>query len=193
MRKMCVLMLILLVSLSVWYQFSISEEKKVEVQYYAVDMDEESEIYDGDTIQDVYIDIFDFKVKYPAKLLWPGVFVKGDDLYVFTDIRIAGIDTPEKKPKRAGRTPESIALEKAAAAEAQKALADLLNQYDLEFVVANPELGKYAGRIVADVLVGPDKISVADYMLKNGHAYPYDGDEKIPFDEWYQSESTTPD
>lgn len=186
MRKMGVFLLLLIVCLGVWYQFSISDELKVEVAYYPVILSEESEIYDGDTIQDVYIDIFDFKVKYPAKLLWPGIFVREDDLYVFTDIRIAGIDTPEKKPKRAGRTPESIALEKAAAAEAQKALAELLNQYDLEFVIANPELGKYAGRIVADVLVGPDKISVADYMLKNGHAYPYDGDEKIPFDEWYQ-------
>ena len=188
MRKYGVLSLLLVMCMGILYQFSVSEEKKVEVKYYPVDMDADSEIYDGDTIQDVYIDIFDLKNAYPADVLWPGVFVKGDDLYAVTDIRIAGIDTPEKKPKRAGRTPESIALEKAAAAEAQKALADLLNQYDLDFVVANPELGKYAGRIVADVLVGPDKISVAAYMIEQGYAYPYDGDEKIPFDEWYQIE-----
>lgn len=189
MRKFWVSTLLLILCLGAWYQFSVSDEPKVDVKYYPVLMDEGSKIYDGDTIQDVYISVKTLQKKdYPEEVLWPGIYLEADSVFAWTDIRIAGIDTPEKKPKRAGRTPESIALEKAAAAEAQQALADLFDAYDNAVYVANPELGKYAGRIVADVLVGPERISVAEYMLQLGHAYPYDGETKLPFDEWYGGE-----
>ena len=48
----------------------------------------------------------------------------------------------------------------------------------MEFLVANPKIGKYAGRTVADVYVGNLRTNVADYMIKHGHAKPYDGGTK---------------
>lgn len=189
MRKFGVFTLLIVMCMGTWYPFSVSDELKVDVKYFRVIFDEGSKIYDGDTIQDVYISVKTLQKKdYPQEVLWPGIYLEADSVFAWTDIRIAGIDTPEKKPKRAGRTAESIALEKAAAAEAQKALAALFDEYDNAVYVANPELGKYAGRVIADVLVGPEKISVAEYMLELGHAYPYDGETKLPFDEWYKGD-----
>lgn len=186
MCKIGVSVLVWIMCMGICHPFSVSQENEVAVKYFPVILDEGSEIYDGDTIQDVYICVKTLEKKdYRSEVLWPGIYLEADEVFAWTDIRIAGIDTPEKKPKRAGRTPESIALEKAAAAEAQQALAALFDAYDTAVYVANPELGKYAGRIVADVLVGREKISVASYMLENGHAYPYDGEAKLPFDEWY--------
>lgn len=41
---------------------------------------------------------------------------------------------------------------------------------------SNPKLGKYAGRIVADVNVGG--VDVAKYLIGKGYAKPYDGGTK---------------
>ena len=152
-------------------------------EVYQVQMDGDSAVYDGDTITDVYVEIGEFKgVNSEGELLFPGVFLKGDMLFVVTDIRIYGIDTPEKRPLHAGRTPESIEREKVAAAKAREALLKLVVENDYVFTIKNPQLGKYAGRIVAEVYF--DEINVAEYMIEEGHAKPYDGGKKIPFDEW---------
>jgi endonuclease YncB( thermonuclease family) len=146
-----------------------------------------SEVYDGDTIKDVYVVLREFEEKAHAPaVLFPGILLKKGTLYAVIDIRIAGIDTPEKRPRKAGRTPESLEREKAAAKKAQIALDALLSRYDFEFEVANVELGKYAGRVVADVFVGPERISVADFMIAKGLGYRYDGGSKKPFDLWYE-------
>ena len=145
---------------------------------YTAMFGDHSRVYDGDTIQDVHIVIKTLDTGYPAETLFPGILLKGDTLYAITDIRISGIDTPEKRPKKAGRSPESIDKEKAAAKSARDALYLLLKAHDFHFVVAQPEQGKYAGRIVADILVGPERINVSEYMIKNGYAKAYDGGTK---------------
>ena len=48
------------------------------------------------------------------------------------------------------------------------------------FSVENPKLGKYAGRMVADVKVG--EINLADYLLQSGLAKPYNGGQKPSWD-----------
>ena len=65
----------------------------------------EAQIYDGDTIKDV-------KLQVTIPELEVG-------FYLSRDIRVNGIDTPEKRPRKKGRTPEGIKREKAAAAEAR--------------------------------------------------------------------------
>lgn len=164
----------------------LAEDQEIPQTYPAL-FGDHSKVYDGDTIQDVYIVIKQFENRdFPAEALWPGVFLKGDTLYAVTDIRVAGIDTPEKRPKKAGRTPESLAREKAAAAEATREVQQLLESNNMEFVVAAPQQGKYSGRTVAKVYVGKAKIDVGQYLINKGLAYPYDGGTKQAFDDWYQ-------
>ena len=147
-------------------------------------------VYDGDTIQDVAILIYPFHSSTPGMseeqlTLWPGIERRADGIYSITDVRIAGIDTPEKRPIRGDRTEASIQREKERAEAATDFLKQLLldnSQEDgtLGFVIQNPELDKYAGRIVADVICFKDGVStdVAETLLEVGHAVVYDGGTK---------------
>ncbi|MDE0017540.1 MAG: thermonuclease family protein [Candidatus Poribacteria bacterium] len=157
--------------------------------YYGT-IDSIDAVYDGDTIRDVAILIYPFYSPTPgmseAQLtLWPGIERRADGIYSITDIRIAGIDTPEKRPIRGDRTEASIQREKARAEAATDFLKRLLldnSKADgtLGFVIQNPELDKYAGRIVADVICFKDGVSidVAEVLLEAGHAVVYDGGTK---------------
>ena len=189
MKKRYIFSLFLLCTMIVHfgvYQWTHSADAPIS-KIYPARFGDHSAIYDGDTLQDIYITIKQFdNADYPAEVLWPGVFLKEDTLYAVTDIRIKHIDTPEKRPLKAGRTKESLNREKTAAEAAKNALSVLLKTYNMDFVVAEPEGGKYYGRIVADVLVGPDRISAADYLIEQGYAYRYEGGRKIAFDDWYK-------
>jgi len=157
--------------------------------YYGT-IDSINNVYDGDTIRDVAILIYPF---YPPTLgmseaqltLWPGIERRADGIYSITDIRIAGIDTPEKRPIHGDRTEASIQREEARAEAATDFLKQLLLENSkadgtLGFVIQNPELDKYAGRIVADVICFKDGVStsVAEALLEAGHAVVYDGGTK---------------
>ena len=156
--------------------------------YYGT-IDSIDAVYDGDTIRDVAILIYPFYSPTPgmseAQLtLWPGIERRTDGIYS-TDIRIAGIDTPEKRPIRGDRSEASIQREKARAEAATDFLKQLLldnSKADgtLGFVIQNPELDKYAGRTVADVICFKDGVStdVAEALLEAGHAVVYDGGTK---------------
>ncbi len=143
-------------------------------------------VYDGDTIQDVSIRIYRFRTPQDTPLtLWPGIEHRPDGIYSVTDIRIAGIDTPETRPLRAGRTEASLQREKARAAAATEFLKQLLldnrdSEGTLGFVIREPEPDKYAGRTVADVFVVKAGVAtkVADALLDAGHAVVYTGGTK---------------
>ena len=166
--------------------FSITGLSKPQTHTYQVTMDEASKVYDGDTIQDVFIEVRHFEnlQETDNEVLWPGLLLKDDKLYVVTDVRLNGIDTPEKRPLKKGRTPESLAKEKAAASRAQKALLKLVEAHENAFSIENPKIGKYAGRIVADVYFGEGdaRINASTYMIEKGHAKPYDGGRKPQWD-----------
>ena len=113
--------------------------------------------------------------------VWPGIFTDENGFYVQTDIRISGIDTPEKRPSTKNkdgskRSEVSRNNEKKAAAASRQALVDLLRQHNFEFKVLSPEEGKYAGRTVAVCEIGGR--DVAEYLIEKGHALPYDGGTK---------------
>lgn len=157
--------------------------------YYGT-IDSIDNVYDGDTIRDVSIQIYPFHspllgTSEERLLLWPGVERRADGIYSLTDIRIAGIDTPETRPTRAGRTEASLQREK----ERAQAATDFLKQLILEnskadgtlgFVIQNPQLDKYAGRTVADVICFKDNVftNAAEALLEAGHAVVYDGGTK---------------
>ena len=112
-------------------------------------------VLDGDTI-DVTIDL-------------------GFDLYKKERVRIAGVDTPEKRT----RDLEEKALGLDATEWRKKHLEDTI-QGDEELTI-RPELkggmGKY-GRLLGWLYVGEDTVSLNEQMIKEGYAWEYDGGTK---------------
>ena len=133
---------------------------------YRCVIDSPQQVYDGDTIKDVRIE-----VEIPSLEV---------GFWLSRDIRINGIDTPEKRPKRAGRTAESLTNEKAAAREARLFLIDLLQANGFQFEIGDVGYGKYAGRVLADVFINGE--NVAEIMIGAGHAKAYDGGKKPVWD-----------
>ena len=174
-------------TITVVFAFMLSHAQRQTPEEYPVLFGDGSRVYDGDTLMNMFVVIKKFEnTDYPAETLFPGVFLKGDTLYVVKDVRLFGIDTPERRPKKAGRTPESIEREKAAAQAATEALSLLLSTHDFECVLVSPQIGKYGGRVIGDILVGKERINLSDYLIERGLGYEYDGNTKKPFDEWYQ-------
>jgi len=147
----------------------------------------EKQVYDGDTLKDVRIQIFHYADKIPKEPveIFPQIWLTPSGIELETDIRIAGIDTPEKRPSTKNadgtkRSEESRKREKAAALAAQQSLNELLAKSKYVFDVINPKLGKYAGRTVANVVSG--ETDVATYLIDQGHAKIYDGGTKPLWD-----------
>ena len=112
-------------------------------------------VLDGDTI-DVVIDL-------------------GCDLAKTERVRIAGVDTPEKRTRNLE--------EKALGLDATNWLKDKLNQTikGEDELVVRTELvggvGKY-GRLLGWLYVGDSDVSLNEQMIEEGYAWPYDGGTK---------------
>ena len=112
-------------------------------------------VLDGDTI-DVVIDL-------------------GFDLAKTERVRIAGVDTPEKRTRNLE--------EKALGLDATNWLKEKLNQTikGEDELVVRTELvggvGKY-GRLLGWLYVGDSDISLNEQMITEGYAWPYDGGTK---------------
>ena len=114
-----------------------------------------NKVLDGDTI-DVTIDL-------------------GFDLYKKERVRIAGVDTPEKRTRNLE--------EKALGIDATNGLKDKLT----ETIKGEDELtirtelkggvGKY-GRLLGWLYVGEDNVSLNEKMIEEGYAWSYDGGTK---------------
>ena len=89
---------------------------------------------------------------------WSGMIIR-------ISVRVRGIDAPEIKGK--------CQAEKKAALMARDRMAELAQGNILLENVGN---GKYAGRVVADVISGAG--SLAEVMIKEGLARPYDGGKR---------------
>ena len=112
-------------------------------------------VLDGDTI-DVTIDL-------------------GFDLYKKERVRIAGIDTPEKRTRDLE--------EKALGIDATNYLKDKLEETIAgeEELTIRTELkggmGKY-GRLLGWLYIGESTVSINEEMIGEGYAWPYDGGSK---------------
>jgi len=110
---------------------------------------------DGDTI-DVTIDL-------------------GFDLYKSERVRVAGIDTPEKRT----RDLEEKALGIDATNYLKKKLEDTIAG-DEELTIRTElkgGMGKY-GRLLGWLYIGEDTLSINEVMIKEGYAWEYDGGTK---------------
>lgn len=103
--------------------------------------------YDGDTCR--------FEV-----VIWPG-------LTVHTAVRLRGVDAPEIR----GQCDE----EKAQAAAARDFVSERLEAAE-RITLLDVEPGKYAGRVVADLVI--DGVHVAELLIAEGLARPYDGGKR---------------
>ncbi len=100
--------------------------------------------------------------------VWPRVLIK-------TSVRLAGVDTPESS-RRFAKCDEERVL----GVKAKQYVRDLIKPGD-PIIVVNPKLGKYAGRVVADIKYQQFFANYADLaeLLKTaGFARPYDGGKK---------------
>ena len=112
-------------------------------------------VLDGDTI-DVTIDL-------------------GFDLFKKERVRIAGVDTPEKRT----RDLEEKALGLDATDSMKKHLEDTING-DEELTIRTElvgGMGKY-GRLLGWLYVGEDTVSLNEQMITEGYAWEYDGGTK---------------
>ena len=112
-------------------------------------------VLDGDTI-DVTIDL-------------------GFDLYKKERVRIAGVDTPEKRT----RNLEEKALGIDATNWMKGKLEDTINGED-ELIIRTElkgGMGKY-GRLLGWLYVGDDVVSLNEQMITEGYAWEYDGGTK---------------
>ena len=112
-------------------------------------------VLDGDTI-DVTIDL-------------------GFDLYKKERVRVAGVDTPEKRT----RNLEEKALGIDATNWLKKELKDVLDGDD-ELIVRTElhgGVGKY-GRLLGWLYVGDEELSLNEQMITQGYAHAYDGGTK---------------
>ena len=115
-----------------------------------------TKVLDGDTI-DVVIDL-------------------GFDLYKKERVRVAGVDTPEKRTKDKE--------EKELGYDATNWLKEKLEgaiHGDDELIVRTElvgGVGKY-GRLLGWLYIGDAEVSLNEMMIEEGYAFPYDGGTKI--------------
>ena len=113
-------------------------------------------VLDGDTI-DVTIDL-------------------GFDLYKKERVRVAGVDTPEKRT----RDLEEKALGIDATNWLKKKLEDTIAGDGDELTVRTElegGVGKY-GRLLGWLYINEDTVSLNEQMIEEGYAWPYDGGTK---------------
>ena len=113
-------------------------------------------VLDGDTI-DVTIDL-------------------GFDLYKKERVRVAGVDTPEKRP----RNLEEKALGIDATNWLKKKLEDTIAGEGDELTIRTELVGgqgKY-GRLLWWLYVGDEELSLNEQMITQGYAHAYDGGTK---------------
>ena len=112
-------------------------------------------VVDGDTI-DVTIDL-------------------GFDLYKKERVRVAGVDTPEKRTRNLEEKALGIDATYWLQEKLEGAVAgddDLVIRTELDGGV-----GKY-GRLLGWLYVGTDEVSLNEQMITEGYAHPYDGGTK---------------
>lgn len=125
--------------------------------------------YPAAVVKIVDADTYDMKVT-----IWPQIVVE-------TKIRLNGVDTPERfRPSKKCREKE-----RALAAKATELVATAFKNAEAVYV-SQPKLGKFAGRVVADVFLEDKqgrRILLSELLMSAGLADEYHGGHRDP-DRW---------
>lgn len=125
-------------------------------------------VYDGDSVRIIY---------------------KSNRILKRTALRILGIDTPEKRPKKRTDVSKEEALN---LKDAEKRAANICTLHVCNLIldkivqVVLHEHDKYGGRILADLYI--DNVLLSDILYKEGYARKYNGEKKKG---WTMEELTT--
>ena len=141
------------------------------------------QIYDGDTLSNIEVKIADFSNRGEV---WPNIFITDEGIFIKSSLRLANIDTPERRPRKKRsdgtiRSQSSLDREKALANEARQYLADQLLSANGRFIVKRPQMGKYAGRMICEIWIkNPDGtlVNVSQILLDAQLAKPYEGGKR---------------
>lgn len=161
---------------------------KVDRKYEAF-IDDISCVHDGDTLEGCVIRVPGVTAQAgTAGELFPEMFVDASGaVCIHTAVRLADIDAPElhprhRLPNRTLRSSEEIAHERRMAVQARQVLVDALTAAGLKFEIRNPQLGKYAGKIVGSVFVldkaSGEQVDLSQRLLDLKLARPYFGGTK---------------
>lgn len=112
------------------------------------------EVYDGDTIT---------------------VGFRFNGGYWRSSVRLYGIDAPELRPRKSGRSIESLENERKAAIRSRDFLSDMILGKVVEVHVSSKNVDKY-GRLLGAVFLKNKNVS--ERMLENNHARRYFGKKK---------------
>ena len=112
---------------------------------------------------------FDGDTLYVNAHPWPG-------MTIYTAVRLGRIDTPESGWRA------KCELEKELAKKAKARLQELVSE---GITLTNVRFGKYAGRVLADVITPSG--NVADILIAEGHGRPYDGGKRGSWCQFPQS------
>lgn len=96
--------------------------------------------------------------------VWP-------DVVATTNVRVRGIDTPEKGWRAKCTTEANLSI------QASNRAHQLVEQNGGVVYLADIQHGKYAGRVVATVYLA-DGVNLAGVLVNEGLAVPYDGGKK---------------
>lgn len=149
-------------------------------------IDHIEDVHDGDTIDDVIIPLPKLSEKDVDGQVWLDLFVDNGIVHVQTNIRLAGIDAPEIKPRKRlpsgkKRTDEEVDHERYLAQQAKKLVVNRVHDCALHFKIKNPQMGKFDGRTVAQVWCRDNSGKLQNLsllLLKANLAYPYLGGTK---------------
>jgi len=112
--------------------------------------------------QAIVIKVIDADTIKMEVLIWPNLFTE-------TNVRVHGIDTPETTWR--------------AKSECEKQDGRAATEFVKEFLkgkqimITNVKLGKYAGRVIANITVGGKDLSAL--LLETNYAVPYFGGKKL--------------
>ena len=146
-----------------------------------ISLDNQSKVYDGDTITKVKIKLADSSD--PDGQIWSDIFIKNGELFIEDGLRFYGIDTPEVKRSKYFPDPE---LHVKAGKIVHGYLLELIIKNDFQIVISliKDKNGKYKkdqyGRSLCDIWVGD--INIRKHFIEIGFAKPYDGGTRPEWD-----------
>lgn len=128
--------------------------------------DKKDTSFDGLVVEAKVVDVYDGDT-LTVKFIYRGEITQ-------SKVRMLGYDSPEMKPKKLGRTKDSLEREKKAAIAARNRLRDLCQ----DLVVVKFGLNDKYGRPLGTLHTLDGKLCINNIMLDEGHGYSYDGKTK---------------
>ena len=177
--------------LSIWIVYSITAlffgcdtrsihnilaEPETELNLYRAFMDEESRVYDGDSLKDIKIILFESRTHEPDRQLFHNIEMINNQMILTTDLRLNGIDTPEIKVSTK-LSDHCRNREKTLGYQARDRVEELIGSEFLIRIIGDSKYGEELVEIYIEIN-GKSK-NLNKLLIDEQLAVPYDGGTKI--------------